>query len=80
MTSLGARILIFWWKVDVIAAIECIQGHPRMALYGKTDVSTKNSASAHTAFVTTSKVSCPVVWVALPLKSTKIVEDGSNLW
>ncbi|KAL6332321.1 hypothetical protein AAG906_004885 [Vitis piasezkii] len=65
---------------SVIAAINCIHGHPRMALYGEVEVSTKINVYVHIVLSIASKVSCPAAWVILSLKPTKIVNDGSNFW
>ena len=64
----------------MIAAIDCIHGHPRMALYGEIEASTKRNAYAHIILSIASKVSYPTTWVTLSLKPTKIVDDGSNFW
>lgn len=62
----------------MIAAINCIHGHPRMALYGEVEVSTKINVYVRIVLSIASKVSCPAAWVILSLKPTKIVNDGSN--
>ncbi|RVW43601.1 Retrovirus-related Pol polyprotein from transposon RE2 [Vitis vinifera] len=63
---------------NMIAAINCIHGHPRMALYGEVEVSTKINVYVRIVLSITSKVSCPATWVILSLKPTKIVNNGSN--